>query len=183
MNPNPSFDAGLWMALLYAAGAAVCVLADYLSRLAAHDGASFWNLWRWCAVCLLAMALNALLQLDVAFVLWARDVAKVDAWYALRRPLQVGVLLALAGGITLLGLRVRQDTRQVLQKQFSTGSAIAALGLALLLALLALHFVSWHYSDQLLNWRLVGLRLGRLAELAGLALILLGGLQHIVREA
>lgn len=170
------------MALLYATGAAACISADYLSRLAAHDWASFWNLWRWCAVFLLAMALNALLQLDVAFVLWARDVSRLDAWYALRRPLQVLVLLALVGGITLLGLQVRLDTRQALQKQLSIGSAMAALGLALLLALLALRFVSWHYTDQLLDWRLHGFRFSRLAELAGLALIVLGGMQHIARE-
>ncbi len=179
MNPHATVNTGTWMALLYAASAAVCLLADHLSALSRHSALLGLTPWRWYALALLAMATSSILQIDVAFVLWARDAAQAGGWYAMRRPLQMAVLLALLAGSGLLIQRVLRDYWPPFQRSAARASAIAALGLLVLVGLLALRIVSLHFTDQALDWRLAGFRAGRLAELAGLSLVTAGGIRQL----
>lgn len=175
------FDSRIGLAMLYAASAGVCVLADTQSSLAPRGLARPTPVWRWGAVLLLAMAVNALLHIDMAFVSWARELAVHSDWYAFRRPIQVAVLLVLLAGIVLQvcgsGPAVwGWKTRIVVAR-----SGMLASGLGLLLVLTALRLVSLHHTDLLLDWPVAGLRLGRLAELAGLGLVLLASVLKTAR--
>jgi hypothetical protein len=57
-----------------------------------------------------------------------------------------------------------------------------ALGLTLLLALLALRTVSVHGIDAIINVRLAGVSFGRLMEFVGIGLVLLGALRCLRRR-
>lgn len=175
-------DTNEWMALFYTSGAFVCVMADFRHALAVGDWARRLNLWRRCAVVLLFLAINALLQLEDAFVLWARDVAQGLGWYVLRRPIQIGMLLALVAGVALWSQKISRYSLHSSQVRYSVESVMAAGGIFLLLSMLALNLVSFHYTDQALNFRFAGLRVARFIELGGLGLVTLGGVQHLLRE-
>ncbi len=173
------FDTALCMALLYTACAVICIWADTSKNNVATPTANPWPLWRWCAIVLLALAVNALLQLELVFLFWVREFAKDSGWYELRRPIQIGVLLWLVGAITLVP-EIRHKVWRTYRKSSSTATAMVALGLVLLVGLFVLRFVSLHYTDQVLDWQVMGRRLGRLAEFSGLGLVMLGGALHIL---
>jgi hypothetical protein len=180
MNAMLGIDTDIAMALMYAACALACLTAgrigfgDSNGRVTSRP----WTFWNCTTILLLLLAFNAILQLDQEFVVWARNVAKSGGWYPWRRPLQIAVLSALAcGAATLIALANQYNWHP----HFSTSRAIAGCGLFILLTLLSFRFVSWHYTDQLLNSRLSNFRIGRLTELLGLVVVATGGTLHVIR--
>lgn len=180
---SAGFDGRLCLAVLYTGSASACMLADACSRVAARDFvAPSPAVWRVSAILLLAMAVNGLLRIDMVFVSWLRALAVQSDWYASRRPLQLAVLLLLLYGVVFRVHGGSQDAWAVESTHFFGRSGMLNLGLGLLLILTAMRFVSLHHTDQILDWRVGGLRFERLAELAGLGLVLLASVPVIARR-
>ena len=100
---------------------------------------------------------------------------KRQGWYGVRRPLQY--LAEFVVALLLLFLAGR------LRRELTVGpvqSESVAVGLVVLLLLLALRTVSAHGTDAIINLYLAGVSVGRWLELGGLALILQGAL-HCLR--
>lgn len=150
---------------LIALGHLVIVALAWLAVRAARDAAESPR-GGWLLVGLhAALALDTLLQLQVPWVQLMRHAALAAGHYEARRGAQflallIGIALALAA---LVRIRAR------LRENWPALAPLVA-GSALLLALTALRWLSFHASDQLLALRIVGVSLGRGLELLGLAL-------------
>lgn len=180
MNPIWSHPQALaasdWIAMLVVAVAMLCVVADQVALTANPEPASNTRLWRWCAALLLLLALVDWLRTRYGLVVWLRDTARSEGWYALRRPIQLLALaLALPAGIAA-NLRL---LRLVSRSSTAAAQKSAIFGMALLLAMLSLRLVSLHYTDQLLNAHLLGASIGRWLDLAGLLLVATGALRQL----
>jgi hypothetical protein len=177
-----SFDTALWMTVIYAMCAGFCVMADNRCEISNSSLESQLNLWRWYAATLFLMALNVLLRIDVEFVLWARTVTKSAGWYDMRRAVQLAALLMLMGCLALCVKALQEYLLKWRLKHVSTASMIAFAGLLLLAVLLALRLVNFHYTDQVMNWRLGGLRMDRWIELFGLTMVMVGATAKVLQK-
>jgi hypothetical protein len=156
--------AGLLAAALLALG--LMLLAQDLRMRA---DAAFWRL---LAMVLLLLAADSLAEGELLLGGWLREQAQLGHWYEWRRALQLGVLLA---GLWLAALLWRWLMRWLARLQQPLAPRRALLGLLLLLAVPVLRGVSFHYTDALLYWPLVGVGLGRWAEFLGLLLLVRAG--------
>lgn len=153
------------IALLYLACAFLCYLHTYLLR----EDLQSPRLWLTATVLLCVLAASTVLQPEVWLTHTLRALAQAGGWYEARRPWQYGVTLGLVllalVGIRWLGAGLAHQGAHSVQ---------LSLGLALLLLLMSLRAVSAHGTDALLGLRFAGVSLGRVCELTGMALVLLG---------
>jgi len=153
------------IALLYLACAFLCYLHTHLLRDDLHSP----KLWLLATGLLCVLAANTVLQAEVWLTHTLRALAQAAGWYEARRPLQymatVGLVLLAYGGSRRLGAGLANQGAYSVQ---------LSLGMALLLLLMTLRAVSAHATDALLGLRWLGISLGRLCELTGLGLVLLG---------
>lgn len=182
MNPAP--DA--WMSLTgderdlvrVAAYIALGLFSAYLLLAAPPQGQhpALQPLLVWLVPVYLLLAANALLHGDDLFGDWARALLVQHHWYEGRRVVQ-GLLLV---AVTWVGLRLlRRPVLSLAERELSPSASVAVLRAAALcsLTLALLRFVSFHYTDSLLHWPLLGLGLGSWLEAlallaAGAALLL-----------
>lgn len=165
-----------WIVMLPLAAAMLCIVADQYGLTANPAPASNTRLWRRCAALLLLLALVDWLRTRYGLVVWLRDTARAEGWYALRRPIQLLALaLALSAGMAV-HLRV---LRLVSRSSTAAAQKTAIFGMALLLAMFGLRLVSLHYTDQLLDADLLGASIGRWLDLAGLLLVATGALRQL----
>ena len=165
----------LIFACAQALAAVLCVFAAVQTEAAGRNGAADARVWRVFAMLLLLLVANTLIRGDLALVGWLRGLARDEAWYEFRRPLQFAVLLLLGYMCTVVwqrmdaalsGLRVPRPAR------------MARVGMSLLLAMLCLRAVSFHYTDELTQQRLLGLSVGRWLDLLGLGLLMLAAMRQ-----
>ncbi len=159
------------IAAAYLGVAWLCLLNGYIGKTEQEPHL----VWYLAASLLCLIAINTLLHADVFVTQLLRGLAKIEGWYGARRPLQYLAELLVAVFLFLLAGRLRRE--------FAVGtvqSESAAIGLVVLLLLLALRTVSAHGTDAILNLYLAGVSVGRWIELGGLALILHGAL-HCLR--
>ena len=175
------------VAFLFVAVGALCLLADIFGDSVEVSPAlglgmgMGTGLWRWHTVLLWLMATNSLIQGDVLFVIWMREVSQAGGWYDLRRPLQVATLVALMT-VSAVAFKTMSPTSLWAQaERLPMADKLAMSGMALLLLVLSLRFVSLHYTDQVINLRLAGPSLGRWLEMAGLVLVGSGAFWRLVR--
>ena len=145
----------------------LCLLNGYIARTEQEPHL----VWYLAALLLCLLAINTLLHADVFVTHLLRGLAKIEGWYGVRRPVQYLAELVAALFLLLLARRLRRE--------FAAGtvqSESAAIGLVVLLLLLALRTVSAHGTDAILNLYLAGISVGRWLEFGGLALILHGAL-------
>ena len=131
--------------------------------------------WYLAAFVLCLLAVNTLLHADVFVTQLLRGLAKIEGWYGMRRPLQYFAELLVALFLLLLAGRLRRELASG-----TVRSESVAIGLVVLLLLLALRTVSAHGTDAIINLYLAGISVGRWIELGGLALISQGAL-HCLR--
>ena len=159
--------------LAYGLAALVCFVLGTSPGMALRTPARLRRLWLLLCPLYLLVAANSLVQGDVLWVQWARSIARAQHVYEERRPLQLAAMLVLLVLASMLWQLYQRAQRQaverapLLQRMLLTGATGT-------LALLLLRYVSFHYTDQLLNTVLLhhsvaswveGLSLG----LAGLA--------------
>lgn len=163
-----------WHAVVVAVGygvaAALCAMVAAEDR---RDGVR-GNGWAIAAALLAALGTVALLHLDVLLLVTMRVVAGAQGWYQHRREWQYVLLVLLAGG----GLAVLSWIRLRLLARWSECAPVV-LGVAFLAALAALKGVSFHYTDRFIHASFLGASLGRLAELAGIGVIMAGALRRL----
>ena len=132
------------------------------------------------AITLIVLAINDLFEGAITDVL--RRHAMQQGWYEGRQIVQIGFIVVagltclLAGGVLFL---------LAWWAPFSTKIVVVAL--TLLVALALVRGTSLHEIDHLLGKRMLGLKLNRLIEISGLALVLLASewrrcLLHASRE-
>lgn len=122
--------------------------------------------WRVLAAALLALGINKQFDLQTMFAELGRQLALQQGWYERRRPVQlvfVLLIMALAGALVLWVVRLARGPLAPLR--------LALVGAVLLLGFIAVRASSLHAVDWLLGRSLVGLRLGALLELAGIACV------------
>lgn len=165
-----------WLAMLGLSVAMLCIFADQYALSVNPQPVSSTRLWRWCAALLLLLALADWLRMDYVLVVWLRDIARGEGWYGLRRPLQLAALvLALYGGLAASSRALRLASRS----DSAAAQKTAIFGMTLLLVLLCVRMVSFHYTDRLLDAHVLGASVGSWLDLTGLALIAAGALRHL----
>ena len=120
----------------------------------------------------LILAANALVQGDAMFIQWLRPIFKAHRWYEYRRLLQLAFLTT-AGLALALWLLCRpwpepEISREVCARALLWSAVIGAFGLYVL------RFVSFHYTDLVLNARWLNHSTASWAEVAFLGLAGLG---------
>lgn len=154
----------------YGAAAWLCFLNVQATKEVQVSGV-FW----WAASALLCvLGANVMLQGDVFVTQMGRSLARSQGWYGQRRELQylaLGLIaLAVLGGGLWFFHRVEAEVQ--------TSRGVVSAGLLALLLLLGVRMVSAHGTDAVVHARYLGLSIGRLFELAGIAWVMLGALRH-----
>lgn len=157
----------------YLGAAWLCVLNADIAR-NAGDASSIWYS---AAIALSLLAANTVLHGDVLVTHTLRGLAKQEGWYGQRRSWQYGTVAVLV----LIALWVASRLGHAFAAS-DQSSVPVALGLTLLLALLALRTVSVHGIDAIINLRLAGVSFGRLMEFVGIGLVLQGALRCLRRR-
>lgn len=156
------------IAAAYLFAAWLCVLNAHIARTSKET----YAIWYVAATVLGVMAANTVLHGDVFVTQTLRSLAKLEGWYGERRQWQSVMIVAL--GLTAL---LAAGWLRSAFTACDVPSESVALGLAVLLILLAVRTVSAHGTDAIINTRLAGVSVGRLLEFAGLGLVLHGTLR------
>ena len=175
----------VWVAMLFVAVGVFCLIPDILGDPVevspAIELGMGTGLWRWHTVLLWLMASNSLVQGDMLFVIWMREALQAGGWYDVRRPLQAATLAALLTVSAMVFKTMSPTSLWAQAERLPMADKLAMSGMALLLLVLSLRFVSLHYTDQVINLRLAGPSLGRWLEMAGLVLVGSGAFWRLVR--
>lgn len=135
--------------------------------------------WRLMAIVLLLVCGNDLLHGETLWLESARDAAKVYGVYESRRVVQFLVLMG-SGALMLFVLR---RIHRLLQNVHDKALCDRALkGMVLVLIMLGLNFVSFHYTDELIDGDIAGLSLWQWLEGWGLAMIGHAAIQTMLRS-
>ena len=162
-----SWSHGLVTAV-YLLAAWFCLMNGHIARAAGET----YKVWLVAASALCLLGANTLLQAEVLLTHVLRAFAKMEGWYGGRRELQY----AMVGLLALLAWPLWLRLRTAFRTSHSAAEPVV-WGLTLVLLVFVLRLVSAHGFDALLNLRLAGLSLGRLAELVGLGLVMHGCLR------
>ncbi len=163
-----------WRELLlvaaYSCAALLCFAARQMSRRSGESG----GVWFLAAIMLALLGGNTLYRIDNLLTNFVRAFAQTDGWYAGRREWQLLLLMFLCVATLMTLKRYLVRLHEVWSECMP---AVLGVGLLLLLALLQL--VSYHDTDTLFNLRLAGISVGRLLELAGLGMTVVGALRWL----
>lgn len=167
---DPTFM-GWFTVLAYAATAWLCFLARRkLTVTARHPGAtvarSALKLWTILFYLLVALGVNKQLDLQSAFTEVGRIFALQGGWYERRRLVQmafVALVAVLGAGGSYLVYRLALRAGRYAQ--------MGVAGFVLLISFVVIRATSFHYVDQLINFRPLGIRINWVLELGGIAII------------
>lgn len=132
-------------ALAYGVAAMGCAMLGTARGLALRTPRALQRLWLPLCGMYLLLAASALVQGDVLWVGWMRDLAREQHAYEWRRLLQLGMLLA----VLLLAVAGWKKLR--LACDLLSLRTLLLAGVCGTLALHVLRYVSFHYSDLALN--------------------------------
>ncbi len=163
----------LVVAAAYAGAAWLCLLNRHLDR-QTQQGLAPWTA---ATLILVLLAFNTVLCGDVFVTDWLREMARLNGWYAQRRPAQYFAALCAVG---VLFWRARRGSGA--GPGVDVPAARLSAGLAVLLGLLALRTVSAHGTDAVLTARLLGISLGRWAEVGAIVWVARSALQGLRRH-
>lgn len=128
----------------------------------------FWTL---AGLYLAALAVNKQLDLQSLMTAIGRCSAQEQGWYAMRRGVQVGVILGLVGASVAGGLVAFWTLRRTLGRTW-----LALLGLVWITGFVLVRAVGFHHVDRLIGFSVGGIRLNWAFELGGIGLFVLGTL-------
>jgi hypothetical protein len=168
---DPSLMGWITVAAYFFA-AFLCKRAGSFARIRGDGEArQFWGM---LAILLLALGINKQLDLQTLFTLAGKRVAQAQGWYENRRIVQACFIL-LVSGAAAFGLR--WAWRRIRHRAAHLWFPLA--GFALLLSFIVIRAASFHHVDQLLRFRMAGLKLNWILELGGIALVALGARRHL----
>lgn len=150
---------------LYVLAAWLCLRAGRSSGDAPHPalGRRLRIFWYAAAAVLLALGINKPLDLHVFVTRIGRQIARQGGWYDARLQVQAAFflgVLCLAGGM-LLSLVIL--LRRALRRNW-----LAVLGVVFLISFVVLRTMSLSHVDHVLGQRLVGIKMHRVLEVAGI---------------
>lgn len=128
--------------------------------------------WITVAVLMLLLAINKQLDLQSALTGAGRCLARAQGWYADRREVQKGFLIALA----LLALIFLAAMLALLRGTWSR-TALAVAGLVFVCCFVLMRAVGFHHFDHMLGVPVMGVRANGILEWAGPLLIAISGLR------
>jgi cytochrome bd-type quinol oxidase subunit 2 len=177
-------DLGPWpRPLAYGLAALLCAVLGSSASLAQRTPRSTRQLWRSLCPLYLLVAASTLVQGDVLWVQWARAFAREHHAYEDRRLFQVAVLLALAW---LVASVWRWQQQQQRARQHAAPASIQRslliAGACGTLALTLLRYVSFHYTDLVLNAVWLNHSLANWVEVASLGLACVGSSGELLRS-
>lgn len=134
--------------------------------------------WIGCSGILLLLGINKQLDLQSLLTDIGRVFAKNQGWYQERREVQavfvVALFIATLIVMMLIGWKLRKEFIALL---------FPVSGLILLAGFILIRAVSFHHVDQILKSTIVTIRMNWLLELGGIAILMVSGLMHSVRNA
>lgn len=152
------------VAAAYFGTAWLCLMNHHLAGVAQRPRSGWWV--SVAILCLLGV--NALLQCELWVVQVLRATAKLQGWYDTRRDVQSSILLVLS--ITLLAMARWWRSSSPSPDRLGVADSLK-LALGLLLVLFFLRAISAHYTDAVLNTRVLGVSLGRWFEFGALTVL------------
>lgn len=134
--------------------------------------------WMGIAMVLSLMAFLTALDMSRWLTPQLREWVQQEGMYTVRRPLQlVCLLVLLMAGATVLRLVAREF------KALSTHVRVALFSCASMGAVQVMRTISFHYFDLILDYRIVGVSVGRLIEGLAMLLIMAAAAQALLTQA
>jgi hypothetical protein len=172
---------GWSMVFAYALAAALCWRAATRYRGSSTFGGQTAQLVRpgvlisgtglWIGLTLLFVVLAISKQLDLQSWLAStgRAIARSEDWYERRRIVQAIFIIAVAAG----GLVVLPALAWLTRRTWRT-TGLALVGGTFLITFILIRAASLHHIDQLLGWKVLGVRLNWVLEISGIACVVIG---------
>ena len=127
--------------------------------------------WGTLTALLVFLGFNKQLDLQTLLTLTGRRIAIAQGWYENRRVAQVFFVGCVAvGGFLSVAIM-----RRVVRKH--SDLRLPLLGLVVLLVFVVIRAASFHHVDQLINFRLGGVRMNWVLELGAISLVAVGAAQ------
>ena len=165
----------------YGLAALACMYTRHRERasLGADDFSYLWPaFWSWTAALLAFLAIGHALDLGGALADAGRDQARSQGWYDTRRAVQavaVGIIaIAWAVAVIVAIWRIPPRRRRYLP---------VAVAVATLVCFVAVHNISLHQLDAVLDRRVAGMRVASAVEFVLVGLVTLGALWRSGRLA
>ncbi len=158
-----------WVDFGFCLGYLLCGWLCFVSGYAARGNDEPWRDWMGASILLIVLGVDSIAQIELPALEIIRSIARVEGWYSDRRETQFLVLCAIAFfSVLLFGwMRTRLNDTWTLRGP-------TMLGMCVLILLAMARIVSFHYTDAVLNARMLGVPIERLIELAGLGLVCVG---------
>jgi hypothetical protein len=141
--------------VMYSIAAFGCFQLGVNVSLTRHASARLQQIWFLLCPLYLLVAASCLVHGDTLWVQWARAFAKNQQVYEFRRVVQLGMLLALVVGLSLV-LRRQRWKAPFRDESPDTLRSLMLAGAAGTVGLYILRYVSFHYTDLVLSANLVG---------------------------
>jgi hypothetical protein len=135
----------------------------------------FIRFWSVIGLMMILLGINKQLDLQSLFTEVGRQVARMQGWMDQRRVVQFWFIMAL-GTAAMGGFLSFAVSRRDLFRRFK----LAFIGLFFLLSFIVIRAASFHHFDQMLGFRLFGVRMNWALELTGIYLIIGAGLKEII---
>lgn len=157
-----------WVTVAAYFGAALLCLRELMAARredGARDKTFFWGT---LTVLLIFLGFNKQLDLQTLLTLTARRIAIAQGWYENRRVVQVVfvMIVGIGGALSVWGMR------RLVRKHADL--RLPLMGFVVLLVFIVARAASFHHIDQLINFRLAGVRMNWVLELSAIALVAAG---------
>lgn len=166
-----------WMHALVVAAYFGTAWLCYINGFVAKNEGESRGPWLVAVALLAALGVNTLLRADVFLTELVRETAKLEFWYGTRSGIQYMAFAALS--VVMLWLLVRLKGAFVASE---VSEETIPTGLLLLVLLLGTRGISWHLTDTFINERVLGVSLGRWAELFFLGMVSSGAWRCLQRR-
>jgi hypothetical protein len=134
--------------------------------------------WLGLSVLLFALAVNKQLDLQSALTAAGRCLAQAQGWYEERQSVQLVFIFSVAITCLLIAIVLAWALRQDFGHIW-----LALIGVALLLAFVAIRAAGFHHFDRFIGYEFANIRMNWVMELGGIALIALNALLLLMRGA
>lgn len=153
------------ISMAYGGAAWLCLLNARI----AQDAREAFMVWYGVAAVLCVLGANTVLHGDLWMSHVLRVMARMEGWYGDRRWLQYGVVVILM----LIALAAASWLRAELTACDLPAEPVS-VGVTVLMVIVLLRIISAHGSDFVMNYRVVGISLGRFFEFCGLGWVVQG---------
>jgi hypothetical protein len=167
-----------WVTVVAYFGAAIlcgrCATNAYRARRQGLVSAQPILFWSALASVLVLLGINKQLDLQTWFTLLAKSLALEQGWYEDRRFAQA-VFILVVGVIGLAGLGIAYWlTRRAVPR-----GRLALLGVSFLGCFVLIRAASFHHVDQLIGFRLAGLKVNWILELSGILIVAVAATRNL----